>query len=664
MAREDHNPAMDPDEMDFDQILDEFSQHEYLGEAASDIHMKHALLSHQEEALEFIRLRESEATLSFRNMWETIGPNSECFQHIITGAKSSIPSDIRGGMIADEMGLGKSLTMIAAILRSKNSAGSFSQSCVSGSSVGGDFTLTSKATLIVVPSALLLDSWADQINEHLFPGTIKLYIYHGKGREVEYSTLVDNDIVLTTYGTITSEFSRQRSIIHHITWYRLVLDEAHVIRNWSTKQFRTVTAISAQIRWCLSGTPIQNSLDDLGALVQFLRVPILEERATFRQFITKKTFDKGAIKDAFGNLRSLLGSICLRRPKKVLPMYRDTQNWTETWQSIDFTPSERAQYQRLEETCKNAIVSAVNGRMTKEAHRSILEALLRLRLFCNNGERAMDTHGFSLGMDPDEIFSSLLQAGDATCAYCSCDVVSLGGSGDPSSAIVTICRHLVCGECLDTYWNDLNGYQDQEEAPCPLCHGTHNHYRQSIESTYSVRHHSAFGRTYPTKMLVLLENILQHRKQHKSVVFSFWKRTLDIVGDLLRDNNIPYFRVDGSLSSSARKSVLSEFQISTDTTVLLMTLGTGAVGLNSLSVADRLHILEPQWNPSVENQAIGRVLRLGQKNAVTIVRYIVNNTVEKNVQKRQHRKNILFRGGFDDETRRKGKLDQYLEMLS
>jgi SWI/SNF-related matrix-associated actin-dependent regulator of chromatin subfamily A3 len=130
-----------------------------------------------------------------------------------------------------------------------------------------------------------------------------------------------------------------------------------------------------------------------------------------------------------------------------------------------------------------------------------------------------------------------------------------------------------------------------------------------------------------------------------SVVFSFWKRSLDIAGALLTAKGIPFLRVDGSLPFSKRKTMLDQFQDQNDITVLLMTLGTGAVGydfpgrmvfiiltssrLNSLSVANRIHLLEPQWNPSVESQAIGRVVRLGQQRPVTVVRYMMNKTVEK-----------------------------------
>ncbi len=68
--------------------------------------------------------------------------------------------------------------------------------------------------------------------------------------------------------------------------------------------------------------------------------------------------------------------------------------------------------------------------------------------------------------------------------------------------------------------------------------------------------------------------------------------------------------------------------------------------LNKLSVANRIHILEPQWNPSVETQAIGRILRIGQTRTATIFRYMMKGTVEEAVQSQQLRKLQLSRGGF------------------
>lgn len=98
---------------------------------------------------------------------------------------------------------------------------------------------------------------------------------------------------------------------------------------------------------------------------------------------------------------------------------------------------------------------------------------------------------------------------------------------------------------------------------------------------------------------------------------------------MLRREKVAFLRVDGSLSTPQRKQVLKQYQDAPGGTILLMTLGTGAVGLNDLSVASRVHLLEPQWNPSVERQAIGRVVRMGQRHTVTVLRYFVENTVEE-----------------------------------
>lgn len=134
-----------------------------------------------------------------------------------------------------------------------------------------------------------------------------------------------------------------------------------------------------------------------------------------------------------------------------------------------------------------------------------------------------------------------------------------------------------------------------------------------------------------------------------SIVFSAWKKTLDRVSGLLQSRGIEYKVIDGSLSLTKRREHLQEFKSPLGPNVLLMTLGTGAVGyvdwgadvdikgfahlanyecsLN-LAIATRVYLLEPQWNPSIELQAFGRVLRLGQTQEVKIRRYIVKRTIE------------------------------------
>ncbi|KAJ4353073.1 hypothetical protein N0V95_003668 [Ascochyta clinopodiicola] len=125
-----------------------------------------------------------------------------------------------------------------------------------------------------------------------------------------------------------------------------------------------------------------------------------------------------------------------------------------------------------------------------------------------------------------------------------------------------------------------------------------------------------------------------------SIIFTCWTRTLDLIQlHLLREKLTPsnFKRIDGDCPTSKREKILEEFEKSPALHVLIMTTGTGAVGLN-LAIANRVFIVEPQWNPSVENQAIARALRLGQTQAVLVTRYVVESSVEQEMQKLQEEK--------------------------
>jgi len=118
------------------------------------------------------------------------------------------------------------------------------------------------------------------------------------------------------------------------------------------------------------------------------------------------------------------------------------------------------------------------------------------------------------------------------------------------------------------------------------------------------------------------------------------------MSELLSCHEIRFDMIDGSLPLTERLNILKDFRSPSGANILLMTLGTGAVGLN-LAVASRIYLIEPQWNPSIESQAIGRALRLGQTAQVSIIRYIMEGTVEEsNVLSRQKTKLHLAGGGF------------------
>lgn len=127
-----------------------------------------------------------------------------------------------------------------------------------------------------------------------------------------------------------------------------------------------------------------------------------------------------------------------------------------------------------------------------------------------------------------------------------------------------------------------------------------------------------------------------------SIIFSCWTRTLNLVARYLTKENISFERIDGDCVLPRRQKILDEFAHSLSP-VLIMTTGTGAFGYVSssdnlielthdrlnLTFANRVFIVEPQWNPSVENQAIARAIRLGQTRQVRVTRYVVKGTVEQ-----------------------------------
>lgn len=180
---------------------------------------------------------------------------------------------IRGGFIADEMGLGKTIMMIGTML------------C----------NFVAK-TLIVVPP-ILIDQWFVQI--YRTTGH-KALIYHGDDKkQINLEKLNKASIVITTYGAITLTKKQIKddivTLLHNVSWSRVVFDEAHHLRNAKTTRYIGAKLLPARIRWLVSGTPIQNSKKDFYSLCSLIRLPASfyteteNLRTLARAFILKRT---------------------------------------------------------------------------------------------------------------------------------------------------------------------------------------------------------------------------------------------------------------------------------------------------------------------------------------------------------------------------------------
>ncbi len=124
-------------------------------------------------------------------------------------------------------------------------------------------------------------------------------------------------------------------------------------------------------------------------------------------------------------------------------------------------------------------------------------------------------------------------------------------------------------------------------------------------------------------------------EDHKVLVFSQFVKHLTIISDFLKESNIPFAYLDGSTKD--RQAQVESFQNDDHIKIFLISLKAGGVGLN-LTRAEYVFILDPWWNPAVEQQAIDRAHRIGQENKVFIYKFITKNTVEEKILKLQQRK--------------------------
>jgi SNF2 family DNA or RNA helicase len=124
-------------------------------------------------------------------------------------------------------------------------------------------------------------------------------------------------------------------------------------------------------------------------------------------------------------------------------------------------------------------------------------------------------------------------------------------------------------------------------------------------------------------------------ENHKILVFSQFVKHLTIVSDLLKEKNIDFAYLDGSTKD--RQAQVERFQHEDDLKLFLISLKAGGLGLN-LTKAEYVFLLDPWWNPAVEQQAIDRAHRIGQENKVFIYKFITKNSVEEKILKLQQRK--------------------------
>ena len=307
-----------------------------------------------------------------------------------------------------------------------------------------------------------LSSWVELIAFRHLDGSLKVTIYHGRGREIDPTLLADSDIVLTTYHTIVADVADTtdtESAIFRVKWFRIILDEgqqfipthsrpsatfgctkgfmvAHVIRRMSTKIFRAASSLPSKFRWCLTGTPVQNRLEDIGSLVAFLRFGPFDNVADFKKYIVAPIMKGQGIRA----LRLLLDSICLRRTKILLHL----PDLKDEYRLLKFSDEERDLYDAAEAEMSQTIKRQEMIEKSKRRYFGIFQLQLRLRRICDLGtfESRYSRTTESDDFDPDETLATLRERTNAECIYCGLKVSktqSGSGRAESTSRPVVIC---------------------------------------------------------------------------------------------------------------------------------------------------------------------------------------------------------------------------------
>ncbi|KAL6860125.1 hypothetical protein ACO1O0_004150 [Amphichorda felina] len=728
-------------------VFDSLTRSEDLPIAEPDSSITTPLLKHQKQGLFFMQSREElhhtrpeeKAMVSFWKIRVMPTQEKKYYNVITQHSQREAPPETRGGILADMMGLGKTLSILSLVASSFDAARAWEaatpmQPTAPETKPSRHDMLSSqsplrltplirnvKTTLLVCPLSTVTN-WEEQIKAHTREGSISYHIYHGSNRIKDPAKLATFDLVITTYGSVSNELSSRNKgksgvyPLEQLGWFRIVLDEAHMIREQSTLQFKSIIRLQAQRRWAVTGTPVQNRLEDFASLLAFLRLHPFEHRSKFTRYIVEPF--KAADPEVVPKLRILVDTITLRRLKDKI----DLPPREDLVVKLDFSPDERGVYEMFAKNAKervNILAGSNNGQaLGGNTYIHILKSILRLRLLCAHGKDLLNEddlaslQGMSAEMAIDiddddendkpalsdrkahEMFTLMQETNNDACIECSRKLGTSEGSNiegegqDDILGYMTPCFHVLCRSCINNYRDRAKSMLEpgKSTGPCPVCN-TYVQFefvqlrRRDVDAEHDGPPKSqgkASKKTFDnysgphTKTRALVEDLLKSKAESeanpteppiRSVVFSGWTSHLDLIGMALKAAGITFTRLDGGMSRTARTAAMDRFREDDSVHVILVSIMAGGLGLN-LTSGSNVYVMEPQYNPAAEAQAIDRVHRLGQKRPVRTVRYIMRGSFEEKMLQLQDKKKQLASLSMDGQSKALDKGEAAVKKLA
>ncbi|KNC99583.1 uncharacterized protein SPPG_04971 [Spizellomyces punctatus DAOM BR117] len=560
-----------------------------------------------------------------------------------------------GGILADEMGMGKTIQMISLLVSKRM-----------------------KPNLILSPTVAIMQ-WLAELRERTTPGTFKVLLFHGNNRPTTREEVESYDVVLSTYAIIEQGFRKMQygfkrkgetikepSLLHSVNWARVVLDEAHAIKDRSCSTARAVFALKRQKQWSLSGTPLQNRVGELYSLIRFMncdpfsyyfckKCPCKMQTWSFtdrkhcdgcghishqhfcwwNSEILKPIQKYGAEGEGlvgFKKLGCLLDRIMLRRtklerteelglPPRVVTVRRDV-----------FNDAEEELYESLYSDSARTFSTYVSNHTVLNNYASIFSLLSRMRLAVNH---------------PDLVTTRVAIASNTATEHLVCGICH----EEAEDPIMSKCKHVFCREDARQY---IQSAPDEDTPTCPMCYKPltidlsqpqviPKSGGEGIKSSIVNYIDMAKWRS-SSKIEALVEELTALQRDDstsKSIVFSQFVAFLDLIQWRLSRAGFNVVKLDGRMAPQQRDTVIKSFMTDPTVTVFLVSLKAGGVALN-LTEASRVFVMDPWWNPAVEDQAFDRIHRLGQYRPIKITRMIIENSIESRILQLQEKKKALF----------------------
>ena len=437
-----------------------------------------------------------------------------------------------GGILADEMGLGKTIQVIYYIKEMLQEDSNYK-------------------FLIVVPTSLVYN-WDHEFLE--FAPEIKRIICLGnKEKRIKMLNSLSENVIITTYGLLRED----EDIYQEKYFHAIIIDEAQNIKNNAAGITKVVKSINSDVKFALTGTPLENSILELWSIFDFIMPGYLASLNKFQAKYKIKDFDSESEKLLKG-LSNVINPFILRRKKKDVIKELPDKLINDIY--IEMSDDEKKLYAAELERVQREMQEIIETEGMSKARFLILQLLTKLRQIC---------------IDPSLVYD---------------------GYNNISNK-------------LDTLINIIKEYTTNG---------------------------------------------------HKILIFSSFKKAIDKVSNLLNDEKIKYYRIDGSISSKDRIKMVDDFNTLEDIKIFLITLKAGGTGLN-LTSADVVIHLDLWWNPQVENQATDRAHRIGQIKNVEVIHLINKGTIEEKILDLQNKKRKLSDTLIDGEIRDKNILSELTE---